>query len=135
MTNQNDLNNMIDTPSYCTLRRLGLSQLSAQCYETLYEQPYLDAQKLADHLQKPYRSIYRNMGDLERKGFIRKLYTAIHPNRYEAILLVDALQNFARWQQKQVEDLLKSQQIRYYERELQVLKNPPARLRRLGRHI
>ena len=107
---------------YEVLTFIGLSPLNTYCYQIIYQQDFITVPQIAQLLNKPYRSIYRVIKDLQSRGFIKHVYTGQHPHRYTAVLLQDAIIIYGQWQQAQIEPLLKTQQRRYCEKTLQELK-------------
>ena len=106
---------------YRVLTLIGLSELGACWYQIVYQQDFITVPQIAQLLNKPNRNIYKIVKDLQAKGFIKHVYTGRHPHRYTAVLLEDAVANYAAWQSMQVATLLKIQQRRYYEQALQEL--------------
>ena len=104
---------------YQALTNIGLSVLSALCYQIIYQQDFISAQEIAALINKPYRGIYRIIYGLREKGFIEHVYTGRHPYKYTAVLLPDALDSYVSWQRAQVVSLTRLQKRRYHEQALQ----------------
>lgn len=128
MTNQSDVFDLlkkagpIDEPAYQALTKIGLTRMAIDCYGVLIKQTFLSTKEIANRLHKPYRSVQRCLNDLLNKGFIRKVYTGYGPTKYEARLLYEAMTEYTIWQMQQIEQLIKTQKIQQYEKELAKLK-------------
>lgn len=118
----NQISNLPLADDYQVLTMIGLSSLSANSYQIVYQQDFISVLQIAQLLNRPYRSIHKVVKDLQAKGFIEHVYTGRHPYRYTAVLLQDAMNNYAKWQSQQVERLLKAQQHRFHEQALRKLE-------------
>jgi predicted transcriptional regulator len=95
---------------YKLLKEIGLSQLQIQCYRSLFEDGSgITADELAVRLGKTPAGIYRQLRQLQAKGFIEALKTDRRlPTYLYAIPIEHALERMAQHQRHSLSPLIEA---------------------------
>lgn len=101
--------NTTDGPDYSRLGELHFSKLAIACYQSLCEDGAASATQLADRLNKPRTGLYRQLRQLERKGFVVALKTEAEPTYFYRVTVEEALDRLMDYQLQILKPLIKAQ--------------------------
>lgn len=103
------LDNQNDRQAYQLLRELRLSNVAISCYESLCEEGPTTVGKLAERLKKQPACLYRELKQLEQKGFVVSLKTTQTPTYFYHVPAEEALERLADYQYQMLRPLIDKQ--------------------------
>lgn len=96
---------------YQLMRELGFSKTAIACYESLCEEGPTIVGLLAKRLHKQRTGLYRELKQLERKGFIISLKTDLGPTYFYNVPVEEALERLADYQYQILRPLINKQAL------------------------
>lgn len=100
-----------DKVEYLLLRELRFSKTAIACYESLCEEGPTIVGILAKRLNKQRTGLYRELKQLEQKGFVISLKTDLGPTYFYNVPIEEALERLADYQYQILRPLINKQAL------------------------